>query len=65
MSDPSGTVLPGTTIVSGSGTAWVVSKPQTVSSRAMTGVAVTGSSVQVNINQQPTISADNIAVALI
>lgn len=65
VSDAGGNVLPGTTILSGSGTSWVVSVTQTVASEAMTGSLANQNSVVVNINQVPTINANNIAVTLI
>jgi hypothetical protein len=55
-------VLPGTTILSGSGGTWTLSKSQTVASRAMFGMLANRNSVVTNINQRPTISAGNIAV---
>jgi hypothetical protein len=54
-------VTPGTTIVSGSGTSWVVNIPQTISLTALTSVAM-GNSLTYNINQVPTLSDDNIIV---
>jgi hypothetical protein len=63
--DVAGNVLPGTTIVSGSGTSWVVSISQTVASESMSVALANGNNVIVNINQSPTISANNIAVTLI
>lgn len=55
-------VLPGTTIVSGSGGSWVVSLLQAVASVTMYGVLANRQSVAVNINEVPTINANNIAV---
>lgn len=63
--DTAGHVLPGTKIVSGSGTSWVVSISQTVASETMSVALPNGNSVSVNINQNPTISASNIAVTAI
>jgi hypothetical protein len=63
--DAAGNVLPGTTIVSGSGTSWVVSISQTVASESMAVALANGNNVIVNINQSPTISANNIAVTLV
>lgn len=62
--DPSGNILPGTTIVSGSGASWVVSKSQTVASEAMTGILPALGSLQVNINQFPAVDPNNIAVTV-
>lgn len=58
-------VLAGTTIVSGSGTTWTVSKSQTVSSRSMFAVLANRQNVTLNINQLPTIDAANIAVTFV
>lgn len=63
--DAAGNVLPGTKIVSGSGTSWVVSISQTVTSETMSVALANGNNVIVNINQSPTISANNIAVTLV
>jgi len=49
-------VAVGTYIVSGSGTSWVVSVNQTVSSEAMTSVSPTLNDVTMNINQLPTLA---------
>ncbi|HEY6030794.1 MAG TPA: baseplate J/gp47 family protein [Gaiellaceae bacterium] len=57
-------VLPGTTILSGSGTSWVVSLSQTVSSEAMYGVAGDQNAVTVQIDQVPTIDETNVHVTL-
>lgn len=62
--DASGHVLPGTIILSGSGTSWVVNLTQTVLSEQMFGVKPTANSVIVNINQVPTVNANNIVVTL-
>lgn len=56
-------VLDGTTIVSGSGSSWVVSKTQTVASVEMFGCVADLDDVDADIDQAPTISADNIAVS--
>lgn len=63
--DAGGNILPGTTIVSGSGTSWVVSISQTVASETMAVVLANANKVIVNINQSPTISTSNIAVTLV
>jgi hypothetical protein len=64
VADSTGAILPGTKILSGSGLSWVLSKSQTVASEAMTGSLANNSLVSVNINQAPTISADNINVTV-
>lgn len=58
-------VLPGTRIISGSGTSWVVNLSQTVSSEAMTGTTPTLTSIVPNINQIPVISAADIVLTLV
>lgn len=58
-------VLVGTTILSGSGSTWTLSKTQAVSSRTMYGVLADRTNVAVNINQRPTIDADNILVTFV
>jgi hypothetical protein len=63
LQDPAGLVANGTTIVSGSGTSWVVSKPQTVAAEAMNATALYNF-VQMNINQAPAIALNNVALAL-
>lgn len=60
--DATGSVLPGTTIASGSGTSWVVNKSQTVTSETMYGVVIDETSVAVQANQSPQITANNIFV---
>jgi hypothetical protein len=62
IGDANNNVLPGTTIISGSGTSWQVSITHTVSSEAMTASLANQNSVAVNIDQVPTIDANNIAV---
>jgi hypothetical protein len=62
--DLAGNVVPGTTITSGSGTSWQVSIAQVVGSEPMFTVKPTANSVTVNINQVPTVNANNIAVTL-
>lgn len=58
-------VLPGTTILSGSGTSWVVSKTQTISSpETMYGCLATLDDVQMDIAQAPAVSANDIVVAI-
>lgn len=65
ISDASGLIIPGTTIISGSGTSWVVSNSQTVGSETITSATPTLTSTDVNINQVPTVNANNITVALV
>jgi hypothetical protein len=62
--DATGNVLPGTVILSGSGTTWTVSISQTVGSEAMQGAVATATSVQVQINQAPVVDAVDIQVTL-
>lgn len=64
LQDTTGMIANGTTIVSGSGSSWVVSISQTVSSESMTGTTLSND-VTVNINQSPAVSAANIAVILV
>ena len=61
--DASGNVSPGTTIVSGSGTSWVVNNSQTVSSETMYGVAIDETLISVQANQSPQLASQNIFVA--
>jgi len=69
--DAGGTILPGTTISSqSSGTpggvgVYVVSQSQTVASESMFGVLPAGNTVTTDIDQIPTISANNIAVTIV
>ena len=58
-------VLSGTRIASGSGSSWVVTASQTVSSEAMTSVAATNNDVQININQVPTLASADVLVVLV
>ena len=55
----------GTTIVSGSGTSWVISASLTVASETMYGVTANQNDLTMLIYQEPTISAANIAVTLV
>lgn len=64
ISDTSGQIIPGTTIISGSGSSWVVSNSQTVTGETITAATPTLTSTAVNINQAPTVNANNIAVTL-
>jgi len=63
--DAADNVLPGTTIVSGSGISWQVSVSQTVASESMNTVAASSDSISVNIDQNPTISTLNIGVTAV
>lgn len=56
-------VLPGTKIISGSHPTWTLSVAQTISSRTLYGALPNQSFVDVDADQVPTISADNIAVS--
>jgi hypothetical protein len=58
------TVLPGTRILSGSGTSWTVSKSQTVPNGTLKLATPSHTSVDVQIDQVPTIDAVNIVVTL-
>ena len=59
-------VLDGTTIVSGSGSSWVLSQANpTIGAETMYGVVASLNDIQVKINQIPTVSAANIAVSLV
>lgn len=58
-------VLDGTTIVSGSGTSWVVSQTQTVSSEPMSGVVANLNLTVMQINQAPTVTSPNITTTLV
>jgi hypothetical protein len=55
-------VLPGTKIIAGAHPTWTVSVAQTISSRTLFGALPNQSLVEVNADQVPTISADNIVV---
>jgi hypothetical protein len=63
--DLTGAVLPGTVIVSGSGTSWQVNLSQTVASEDMTLAAPTQFSQLVEIDQIPNAQAANIFVNLV
>jgi hypothetical protein len=58
-------VIPGTVILSGSGSSWTVSPFQTVASTTIDAYAVTASSVIMLANQEPVTSAVNINVTLV
>ena len=64
LSDTNGNIPAGTVILSGAGTSWTINAPLTVASEAMKSAVPNLNSVQVNINQVPTISAANIAVKI-
>jgi len=64
IDDSTGHILPGTKITAGAGNVWQVSKAQNVAAETVYGVSPIGTSVAVNINQVPTVSADNIAVTV-
>lgn len=63
LQDSTGNLASGTTIVSGSGTSWVVSPSQTVTSETMNATTLVNS-ITMDINQAPAVSASNIALAL-
>lgn len=58
-------VAPGTLVVSGSGTSWVVSITQTVASEAMTTAAANQNDITMKINQWPLTNAANVNVVLV
>lgn len=62
--DNTGNIVPGTTIVSGSGTTWQVSISQTLASEQLYGVVANQFTSSVNINQYPVTSAGFITVNL-
>jgi hypothetical protein len=64
LDDASGLILPGTVITGGGGNVWQISKAQNVAAETIFGVLANGTSATVNINQVPTISADNISVTV-
>jgi uncharacterized phage protein gp47/JayE len=64
ISDASGRIIPGTKIVSGSGSTWTVSNLQSVTSETMASATPSLTSTAVHIDQVPTINANNIAVTL-
>jgi uncharacterized phage protein gp47/JayE len=61
IADSAGNVVSGTQITAGSGTSWTVSIAQTVSSETMYGVVPNLNDVTMNINQEPTFAAANVA----
>lgn len=62
--DLTGYILPGTSIVSGSGTSWQVSLSQTLSSETLYFVAPASSSLTPNVNQMPQLNAANVSLTL-
>jgi hypothetical protein len=64
ITDDAGAVIPGTKIISGSGTSWQVSNSQTVGSTTLYGTIADRNVVEVDIDQIPTINANNIAVSI-
>jgi len=60
--DAAGTIVAGTKIVSGSSGTYTINNAQTVASETMFAVVAADDFVMVNIDQYPTISADDIAV---
>lgn len=64
ISDPAGNILPGTKIISGAGLSWQVGITQTVASEAMTAAVPNTTSQVVDIDQVPTLNANNIAVTV-
>lgn len=58
-------VLPGTTVLSGSGASWVLSKTQTVASETLTFFVPTLNEVVARIDQIPTAAIDDISVVLV
>lgn len=65
ISDAAGKVVSGTQITAGSGTSWTVSIAQTVTSETMVGVVPSQNDVTMNINQEPTFAAANLALTLV
>lgn len=63
LQDVSGHLLPGTVVVSGSGSTWTISPSQTVGSEVMTSTTLVND-LTVNINQAPAVSAANIQMVL-
>jgi hypothetical protein len=61
IADSAGNVVSGTQITAGSGTSWTVSIAQTVLSETMFGCVASLNDVTMNINQEPTFSAANVA----
>lgn len=64
LSDPLGIIIPGTKITAGSGSSWTVSNTTTLGASTITGAVPASNSQIVNINQAPTINANNIAVTV-
>lgn len=64
IGDDTGNIPPGTTIVSGSGSSWVISTSLTVASESMWSVAVVNNSTQVQANQEPILQLANVLVSV-
>lgn len=62
--DVTGNIASGTTIISGSGSSWVVSQSQTVTSEAMSSITMVND-VQMNINQAPVTAAAQVNLKLV
>jgi hypothetical protein len=60
-----GGVAAGTTIISGSGTSWVVAVSQTVASTSMASVAATANLETLNIMEMPTLANGDIQTVLV
>jgi hypothetical protein len=63
--DAAGDILANTVIISGAGSSWIVSRGQTVGSTTIQSILADANTVASNIDQVPTVSADNIAVVLV
>lgn len=64
LDDDTGSIITGTTIISGSGSSWIVSNTQTVVSEQMTGSVASLFEVGVDIDQIPVTTAATIGVTL-
>lgn len=58
-------VVPGTTILSGSGLSWTLDTTQTVASGTITGVVAVNDEISIDIDQVPVTSAGNTKVTLL
>ena len=65
ITDLGGFVLPGTTILTGSGFVWTVSVTQTVALERMYAILADNDDMTVNIDQIPVVSAANIAIEIV
>jgi hypothetical protein len=63
LQDTTGSLAPGTVITAGGGSSWTVSPPQTVAIENMTATTM-AANVQMQINQEPSLAAANIYLAL-